>query len=109
MRESGAEPQDGRRFPWGDAWRPELLNSHDAGPFDRVVVGTYREGLSPLGVLDMVGQVFEWTRTQSGQGRFIVIGGSRDDKGCGVCRSAARHSRPEVIKHILIGFRLVNE
>jgi formylglycine-generating enzyme required for sulfatase activity len=107
--EKAARGQDGRRFPWGDEWRPKLLNSHDAGPFDTVAVGTYREGASPFGVLDMAGQVFEWTRTQSGQGRFIVKGGSWDDKGCGVCRAAARHTRPEGIKHILIGFRLVTE
>ncbi len=107
--EKAARGEDGRRFPWGDEWRPELLNSHDAGSFDTLVVGTYREGASPFGVLDMAGQVFEWTRTRSGPGRFIVKGGSWDDKGCGVCRSAARHSRPQAIKHILIGFRLVTE
>ena len=32
-----------------------------------------------------------------------------DDKGCGVCRPAARHSRPAALKHILIGFRPVRE
>ncbi|MEE9579089.1 MAG: hypothetical protein V3W24_05895 [Gemmatimonadota bacterium] len=32
-----------------------------------------------------------------------------DDKGCGVCRPAARHSRLLTLKHILIGFRLVRE
>ena len=37
----------------------------------------------------------------------VVKGGSWDDKGCGVCRPAARHTRPAAIKHILIGFRLV--
>jgi formylglycine-generating enzyme required for sulfatase activity len=37
----------------------------------------------------------------------VVKGGSWDDKGRGFCRSAARHNRPNDIKHILIGFRLV--
>ena len=41
--------------------------------------------------------------------RAWVKGGSWDDKGCGVCRPAARHSRPIELKHILIGFRLVKE
>jgi formylglycine-generating enzyme required for sulfatase activity len=45
----------------------------------------------------------------AGAGRYIVKGGSWDDKGCGVCRPAARHSRPATLKHILVGFRLVVE
>ena len=40
-------------------------------------------------------------------GAFWSGAASWDDKGCGVCRPAARHARPEAIKHILIGFRLV--
>ena len=35
--------------------------------------------------------------------------GSWDDKGCGVCRPAARHSRPATLKHVIIGFRLVRD
>ena len=54
-------------------------------------------------------KVFEWTDTPGGPGRRLVKGGSWDDSGCGVCRPAARHARPEELKHILIGFRLVRE
>ncbi len=100
---------DGRRFPWGDTYDPALLNSYDRGPFSTVPVGMFAAGASPFGMLDAAGQVFEWTSTQAGDGRHIVKGGSWDDKGCGVCRPAARHSRPDHIKHILIGFRLVRE
>jgi formylglycine-generating enzyme required for sulfatase activity len=74
-----------------------------------VPVGRIRAGASPYGLLDGAGQVFEWTATPAGPGRHIVKGGSWDDKGCGVCRPAARHGRPDNIKHILIGFRLVRE
>ena len=98
---------DGRRFPWGEEWAPGRLNSHDQGPFDTVPVGSYPDGAGPYGVLDGAGQVFEWTATAAAPGRFIVKGGSWDDSGCGVCRPAARHSRPAALKHILIGFRLV--
>ena len=100
---------DGRRFPWGDAFHPDRLNSHDQGPFDTVPVGTFPTGASPFGILDGAGQVYEWTATRVGGARAIVKGGSWDDKGCGVCRPAARHSRPVALKHILIGFRLVVE
>ena len=107
--EKAARGADGRRFPWGDGFDPGLLNSHDAGPFATMAVGSFPAGASPFGLLDAAGQVFEWTATPRGEGRYIVKGGSWDDKGCGICRPAARHSRPQAIKHILIGFRLVAE
>ena len=107
--EKAARGTEGRRFPWGDAFDPGRLNSHDAGPFDTMAVGGFPAGASPFGLLDAAGQVFEWTATAAGKGRYYVKGGSWDDRGCGVCRPAARHSRPEGLKHILIGFRLVRE
>ncbi len=107
--EKAARGSDGRLFPWGNAWDPRRLNSHDQGPFDTLPVGRFPGGASAFGLLDAAGQVFEWTATALGQGRFIVKGGSWDDSGCGVCRPAARHARPEDLKHILIGFRLVRE
>lgn len=107
--EKAARGVDGRRFPWGNNFAPKLLNSHDAGPFDTLPVGSFLRGASPFGMLDPAGQVFEWTSTMPSTGRVMVKGGSWDDKGCGVCRPAARHSRPANLKHILIGFRLVRE
>lgn len=108
--EKAARGTDGRWFPWGNSYDPKRLNSHDLGPFDSVPVGRFPGGESPFGLVDPAGQVFEWTSTPSGsakKGRYLVKGGSWDDKGCGICRPAARHSRPKSLKHILIGFRLV--
>jgi formylglycine-generating enzyme required for sulfatase activity len=107
--EKAARGPEGAMFPWSGPFDPSRLNSHDAGPFDTTAVGKYQAGASPYGLLDAAGQVFEWTATASAPGRFIVKGGSWDDKGCGVCRPAARHGRPAGIRHILIGFRLVRE
>ena len=107
--EKAARGVDGRRFPWGDEFLADRLNSHDRGPFDTVPVGGYPAGASPFGLMDAAGQVFEWTSGNKGEHRAIVKGGSWDDKGCGVCRPAARHSRPRDLKHILIGFRLIRE
>ncbi len=100
---------DGRVFPWGNEWNAKLANTHDAGPFDTVPVGSFADGASPYGVMDAVGQLFEWVSDSPRPGRHYVKGGSWDDKGCGVCRPAERHQRPSNIKHILIGFRLVRE
>lgn len=105
--EKAARGTEGRVFPWGDDFDATRLNSHDAGPFDTTPVGAYPRGASPYGVFDAAGQVYEWTATLTAPGRAIVKGGSWDDKGCGVCRPAARHARPVEMKHILIGFRLV--
>ena len=107
--EKAARGPDGRFFPWGDTFDPALLNSHDAGPFDTLPVGSFPAGASPYGLLDAAGMVFEWTASPGNPGRFLVKGGSWDDSGCGICRSAARHGRPADIKHILVGFRLALE
>jgi formylglycine-generating enzyme required for sulfatase activity len=42
-------------------------------------------------------------------GRFVVKGGSWDDKGCGICHPAAQHGRSARVRHMLIDFRLVRE
>ena len=107
--EKAVRGTEGRIFPWGDDWNSARLNSHDRGPFDTMPVGSFPEGAGPFGLLDGAGQVFEWTATAAGTERQVVKGGSWDDSGCGVCRPAARHTRPANLKHILIGFRLVAE
>ncbi len=106
--EKAARGTDGRYFPWGNAFLASRLNSYDKGPYDTVPVGQFPQGKSPYGVLDMAGQVFEWTSTpyRGDPQRYTVKGGSWDDYP-GVTRSAARHGRPADIKHILIGFRCV--
>lgn len=109
--EKAARGTDGRRFPWGNEWDPHKANTHDAGPFGTVPVGRY-PAISPYGMHDAAGQVYEWTADPAPDraGRQVVKGGgSWDDKGCGICRPAAWHSRPEGIRHILVGFRLVRE
>ncbi|MBT4044058.1 MAG: SUMF1/EgtB/PvdO family nonheme iron enzyme [Rhodospirillaceae bacterium] len=112
--EKAARGSDGRYFPWGNKFDARRLNSHDAGPFDTLPVGTFADGNSPFGLTDPAGQVFEWTaspakNSKTNKSRYLVKGGSWDDKGCGVCRPAARHGRPAALKHILIGFRLIRE
>jgi len=104
--EKAARGTSGNRFPWGNEFDASRLNSADEGPYDTMPVGQFQQGVSPYGVYDMAGMVFEWTATQcpGGPGRIIVKGGSWDDYP-GVTRSAARHCRPGDLKHVLIGFR----
>jgi formylglycine-generating enzyme required for sulfatase activity len=73
--EKAARGTDGRLYPWGNAWDPGRANvsgwqkwhGSPAGQ-DDVSEGTssvdaYPLGASPYGVLDMVGNVCEWTST----------------------------------------------
>lgn len=108
--ELAARGSDGRAYPWGNSFNPAKANTADLGPHDTLPVGSFARGASPFGVLDMAGQVYEWTETPGEGGRMTVKGGGAwDDRGCGVCRAAARHHRRADMKHILIGFRLVRE
>jgi len=106
--EKAMRGSDGRLYPWGDVYDPKRLNNADRGPYTTTPVGSFSDGVSPYGILDGAGQVFEWTSTQWGKDKKTVKGGSWDDHG-GVCRPAAHHGRPMALKHILIGFRLVDE
>jgi len=58
--ERAARGADGRRYPWGKRWDPAKANTSDEGPKHATPVGTYAEGASPYGCLDMAGNVWEW-------------------------------------------------
>ncbi|NIS81293.1 MAG: SUMF1/EgtB/PvdO family nonheme iron enzyme [Anaerolineales bacterium] len=58
--EKAARGTDGRRFPWGDTWKQVLANTSEAGLGAPVPVGSYPDGASPYGVLDMAGNASEW-------------------------------------------------
>ena len=62
--EKAAKGNQGKReYPWGNAWRPRRCNSFDLGLNDTTPVGLFLNGESHYGLLDMSGNVWEWTRT----------------------------------------------
>jgi formylglycine-generating enzyme required for sulfatase activity len=65
--EKAARGTDGRLYPWGDVWNAEKCNSVEGNKEDTTPVGTYPQGASPYGVLDMAGNVWEWTRSLWGE------------------------------------------
>jgi formylglycine-generating enzyme required for sulfatase activity len=93
--DAAARGPDGRLFPWGPAWLPGRANSCDAScPADALSngrpvrdrrepnqndgfpftapVGSFPEGASPCGALDMAGNVWEWC---SGDPAFHTLPG----------------------------------
>jgi formylglycine-generating enzyme required for sulfatase activity len=61
--EKAARGTDSRIYPWGDTWDKTKTNTSDGGPGRTTTVGSYPEGKSPYGCLDMAGNVWEWTST----------------------------------------------
>jgi formylglycine-generating enzyme required for sulfatase activity len=58
-----------RIYPWGDEWDPRRCNTAEGGPRDTTPVGSYLDGASAYGVLDMAGNVWEWTRSVESKDR----------------------------------------
>lgn len=56
--EKAARGTDGRIFPWGNEWDKSKLNSKEAGLGGTTQVGSYPEGASPYGALDISGNVW---------------------------------------------------
>lgn len=74
-----AQGTDGRAFPWGDEWNSTAIPSPDIGHSMRGPdpVDAHPAGASPYGVMDMVGNVWQWTEefTDEHTRAAIVRGG----------------------------------
>ncbi|MFZ0589760.1 MAG: SUMF1/EgtB/PvdO family nonheme iron enzyme [Bryobacteraceae bacterium] len=58
-----AQGTDGRLYPWGNEWRASAVPEPDKGRSLRGPdsVEAHAAGASPFGVMDMVGNVWQWT------------------------------------------------
>jgi formylglycine-generating enzyme required for sulfatase activity len=59
--ELAARGTDARIYTWGSQWNSSFANTRDAGRGRIAEVGSFPQGSSPYGALDMIGNVWEWT------------------------------------------------
>lgn len=115
--EVAARGTDGREYPWGNNFSLDRCNVGKAP----LAVGSFPTGGSPLGILDLAGNVSEWTATAydpkpsnafnfgGKYGLPIIKGGSWDDSAKS-CRSAARDAkRSPYYRSTTVGFRCVSD
>ena len=62
--EKAARGTDGRIYPWGNTFDRSKCNTFESDFDDMTPVEKYSRGASPYGVLDMAGNVWEWTRSR---------------------------------------------
>jgi formylglycine-generating enzyme required for sulfatase activity len=132
--EYAARGADGRWYPWGHTFDATRLNFCDRncnhvwrdstvsdGHSGTAPVGSYANGVSPFGVHDMVGNVWEWVGDRHGlytvttrtdpqgpeSGEFRVMRGGSWDNNAGLCRVTARLYIAPHHRFDFLGFRLV--
>lgn len=117
--EYAARGTDGRRYPWGNAlprngaqqranYGTDPCCAPDAqdGYALTAPVGTYPQGASPFGLLDMAGNVWEWVidaHPHEKKNKTIRGGGWGNNPYC--LRMAYRHANPPTARLDMVGFR----
>jgi formylglycine-generating enzyme required for sulfatase activity len=126
--EKAARGADGREYPWGNTWIPEnavgMERTLEKFQDGMMPVGSSPKGISPLGVEDMAGNVWEWVgdwynhdyyktspeKNPAGpaSGRNKVLRGGDSSFSEDWSRSAARFLCPPNIRdYVKTGFRCV--
>lgn len=121
--EKAARGTDGRIYPWGDEFEETRCNSWEAGNGRTTPVDAFPAGASPYGVLDLVGNVWEWCSTlyapfpycaddgrenPQADGWRVLRGGSWYDTEWGTRAARRLSSNPDHASHNT-GFRVGRE
>ena len=87
--EYAARGPDGWEFPWGDEFDPDLVVYEANSDAQPAPVDSHSEGASWVGALNMSGNVWEWTATETEAGLAVKRGGSFADVEDDISTSAA--------------------
>lgn len=74
--EKAARGTRGTVYPWGDQPTPAKCNVRENGVGLTTPRDCYQSGVSPYGVYDMCGNVWEWCSTETKPGRHELKGGA---------------------------------
>jgi formylglycine-generating enzyme required for sulfatase activity len=98
-----AQGDDNREYPWGNKIDPDKANYSDTGIGTTSAVGCFPNGASPYKVLDLSGNVWEWTETED---RAVLRGGAftTDERNV---RCASRIDFSPDVHNLNVGFRVV--
>lgn len=109
--EKAARGTDGRIYPWGNEFNVEAAVTNETDfeghPLQPLGVGTHKKGQSPYGVMDMSGNVWEWTHSYDE--RYIILkGGSFFENRNYAKAPGSLRSIPDDSKDY-VGFRCVKD
>jgi formylglycine-generating enzyme required for sulfatase activity len=79
--EKAARGTDGRIFPWGDQKPNPRLGNFSFNVGGTTPVGQYPDGASPYGLLDVAGNVWEWTTSKEWPYPYDATDGREDFDG----------------------------
>jgi formylglycine-generating enzyme required for sulfatase activity len=105
--EKAARGSDGRQYPWGNEFIARHCNTSESGADGTKPVHAHPGSMSAYGVMDMAGNVWEWTSTlyEKGEDWRVLKGGAWDYKGVKDSRCAYRvYFRPS-FRNGAVGFR----
>jgi len=75
-QQAAAGGDSAKAYPWGADWDPTYANTWESGLSQTTAVGVYPQGASPVGVLDMGGNVEEWCLNEHDHPQRIALSGT---------------------------------
>lgn len=107
-----AQGDDDRYFPWGDEYNEEHCNTLETGLKRTTPVNRYDLGVSPYGVYDMAGNIWEWTMNtaaaaEEGRDHRRAVAGGSFVSPCDRARTSFRYYLDPRVRYSSIGIRLV--